>query len=149
MDRWYVERCGVDWLEPALFVATTVVSRPNSDRVIVDAGFKAMSMHDGVPVPVDESAGTLIALFAEHGVLHLARPSLAPKIGERISFIPGYSDSTTVLHSVIIGTRNDRVEAVFPRPPRSPLVSPFPGCSRDRDSARPAAIVDPPGGTIK
>ena len=126
MDRWYAKSCGVNWLEPALFVAATVVSRPAPDRVIVDAGFKAMSIHDGAPAPVEPAAGTVTALFAEHGVLQVATPSLAPKIGDRVHFIPGYSDSTTVLHSVIIGTRDGRVEAVFRRPPRTPFVSPFP-----------------------
>lgn len=118
-DRFYTEACGVVGLERALTVHATVVSRPAPDRAIVDAGMKAMSMSDGVPLPLVDGAA-VIELYAEHGVLRLDGSARALAIGDRVEFVPGYSDSTTVLHGGFIGNRGDVVEAVIPRPVRWP-----------------------------
>ena len=44
---------------------------------------------------------------------HAESPSEAPKVGERVEFVVGYSDSTVHLHEQIIGIRKGRVEAMW------------------------------------
>lgn len=116
MDLFYGERCHLaDQFEYALTVLSTVTSRPAPDRVLVDAGFKAMSDNDlGRPQPVGHEGATLVSLAAEHGTLTLSPDSKGLEIGDRVRWIPGYSDSTVFLHNEIIGTRSDRVAVVIP-----------------------------------
>src|SRR6185437_9534584 len=44
--------------EPSLFVWATVMSRPATDRAIVDAGLKALAFDSGPPLVRDEPAAT-------------------------------------------------------------------------------------------
>ena len=53
-------------------------------------------------------------LSAEHTTLELQVPADAPRIGEKIEFIVGYSDTTVHLHEEIVGLRGGSVEAVWP-----------------------------------
>ena len=103
----------------ALTVHATVVSRPELDRAVVDAGMKSMSMSDGLPLPLVDGA-TVAELYAEHGVLRLDGPARALGIGDHVAFVPGYSDTTTVLHAGFIGVRGGVVDALIPRPVRWP-----------------------------
>lgn len=119
-DRFYTEACAVDWLEPALTVHATVMSRPAPDRAIVDAGMKSMSISDGAPLATIEGA-TVTTLYAEHGQLEVRGPARSLSVGDRLSFIPGYSDSTTMLHGGFVGVRNGVVDAILPRPVRWPV----------------------------
>jgi D-serine deaminase-like pyridoxal phosphate-dependent protein len=68
---------GGDWpFEPALFVAASVVSARHKSHVVVDAGFKAMSM-DGPPARVisDAAPGSLWRPMGdEHGMI--AHPAM-------------------------------------------------------------------------
>jgi D-serine deaminase-like pyridoxal phosphate-dependent protein len=118
-DRFYMEACGVSWLEPALTIHGTVTSRPSPDYAIVDAGMKSMSMSDGAPLPQVEGA-TVTALYAEHGKLAVTGPARDLQVGDRVRFIPGYSDSTTMLHGGFVGVRNGVVDAILLRPTRWP-----------------------------
>ena len=54
-----------------------------------------------------------IKLSAEHAKIELQHPSEAPKVGERIEFIVGYSDTTVHLHEEIVGVRGGRIESVW------------------------------------
>lgn len=118
-DRFYTEACGVTWLGSALTVVATVTSRPTEDRAIVDAGMKAMSWADGAPIP-DLDGAAVVELFAEHGKLRLEGEARRVRVGDRIAFIPGYSDSTTMLHGGFVAVREGIVEAILPRPVRWP-----------------------------
>ena len=57
---------------------------------------------------------TLEYLSAEHGNVELAPEARDLAIGDRLEFIPDYSDTTTFLHNNFIGLRDGRVEAVIP-----------------------------------
>ena len=52
-------------------------------------------------------------LSAEHAKIELEQPSETPRIGDKIEFIVGYSDTTVHLHEEIVGVRNGRIEAVW------------------------------------
>lgn len=119
-DPFYLERCTVTGLEPALRLVATVVSRPALDRAIIDAGRKSLhwdiyppqvySTVEGRPLP----DAVIKSLSAEHGSIELGPDSRDIKIGDKLLLIPGYSDHTTVLHDDFLITRNGQVETTWP-----------------------------------
>ena len=111
------EKWGLDH-EFALSMLTRVVSRPSETRVIVDGGFKTMSVQHGIPRPIDLQVKS-VALSAEHGTLELAMPSARPAVGDLVAFIPGYTDSTVCLHDEMCALREGKLEAVWPIPGRT------------------------------
>jgi D-serine deaminase-like pyridoxal phosphate-dependent protein len=111
-DVHYRTHYHVDF-EPALTVLATVTSRPTPTRIVVDAGKKAMSGDAAMPQPRGLPPVRMMKLSAEHAKLELEGPSAAPKVGDKIEFVVGYSDTTVHLHEEIVATRGGRVEAVW------------------------------------
>jgi D-serine deaminase-like pyridoxal phosphate-dependent protein len=97
----------------ALTVLATVTSRPTPARIVLDAGKKTMSGDAAMPEPIGLPATKAVKLSAEHSTIELDLPSERPKIGDRVEFVVGYSDTTVHLHEQMIGMRNGRVEAVW------------------------------------
>jgi D-serine deaminase-like pyridoxal phosphate-dependent protein len=98
----------------ALTVLSTVTSRPTPTRVVVDAGKKTMSGDAAMPEPIELPATAALKLSAEHATLELERPSETPRVGDRVEFVVGYSDTTVHLHEEMIGIRRGRIEVVWP-----------------------------------
>jgi D-serine deaminase-like pyridoxal phosphate-dependent protein len=98
----------------ALTVMTTVTSRPTPTRIICDAGKKTMSSDASVPEPLGVRAVRSAKLSAEHGAVELEAPSETPRVGDRLEWIVGYSDTTVHLHEEIHATRKGRIEAIWP-----------------------------------
>ena len=98
----------------ALTVMSTVTSRPTPQRIITDAGRKAMSMDIATPRAIDLENVEKVALSAEHGVVNLTQPNAALKVGDKLEWIVGYGDTTVFLHDEMVATRGDRVEATWP-----------------------------------
>jgi D-serine deaminase-like pyridoxal phosphate-dependent protein len=111
-DMHYLTHYHVDFA-PALTVLSTVTSRPTPTRIVVDAGKKAMSGDAAMPAPRGMSGISEIKLSAEHAKIELEQPSSAPKTGDKIEWVVGYSDTTVHLHEEIVGIRGGRVEAVW------------------------------------
>jgi len=97
----------------ALSVLASVTSRPTPTRIVVDAGKKTMSGDAAMPEPIGLPAVEEIRLSAEHATLELERPSETPKIGDRVEFVVGYSDTTVHLHERLVGVRKGQVEVVW------------------------------------
>jgi D-serine deaminase-like pyridoxal phosphate-dependent protein len=112
-DQHYRWHHNID-LPFALTVLATVTSRPTPRRVILDAGRKSMSSETAVPKPLRVPGVADVRLYAEHAQLDLESPSDFPRVGDRVEFIPGYTDSTIHLHEEIIALRGERIEAVWP-----------------------------------
>jgi D-serine deaminase-like pyridoxal phosphate-dependent protein len=100
----------------ALTVLSTVTSRPAPGRIIVDAGRKALSVDKVLPRPRDLEGVELVRLSAEHGRIFLKEPNTTIKIGEKLEWIVGYTDTTVLLHNEMIGIRNGIVETVWTIP---------------------------------
>jgi D-serine deaminase-like pyridoxal phosphate-dependent protein len=98
----------------ALTVMTTVTSRPTPTRIICDAGKKTMSSDASTPEPLGLLPVRSARLSAEHGTIELESASDTPRVGDRLEWIVGYSDTTVHLHEEIYATRNGRIEAVWP-----------------------------------
>jgi D-serine deaminase-like pyridoxal phosphate-dependent protein len=111
-DMHYRTHYHVDF-EPALTVLATVTSRPTPTRIVVDAGKKTMSGDAAMPQPLGLPAVRAMKLSAEHAKLELESPGAAPKLGDKIEFVVGYSDTTVHLHEEIVATRGGRIEAVW------------------------------------
>ena len=97
--------------EVGLYVLATVMSR-RPRIAIVDAGLKAVSLGNGLPLVKGGKA--LYKRFAdEHGVLAPSEGSLPP-LGSQVRLIPVNCDPTVNLYDHLIGVRNGMVEAVWP-----------------------------------
>jgi 3-hydroxy-D-aspartate aldolase len=68
----------------------------------------------GRPRPINLPGGSLVYLSAEHTNIALEPEAQGLRIGDRVEWLPGYSDTTTFLHNHFVGLRGDRVEAVIP-----------------------------------
>jgi D-serine deaminase-like pyridoxal phosphate-dependent protein len=112
-DVRYRDEFGVDH-ECALTVWTTVISRPTPTRIVCDAGWKGMARYPTLPQPLLPGRVASLTLSAEHATIEMADGTPSPRVGRRVEFIVGYSDSTVFLHDWLWGTRNGRVEVVWP-----------------------------------
>ena len=111
-DMHYLTHYHVDFA-PALTVLTTVTSRPTPTRMVVDAGKKAMSGDAAMPAPRGMPPISAMKLSAEHAKIELEQPSTAPRIGDKIEMIVGYSDTTVHLHEEIVCLRDGRIESIW------------------------------------
>ena len=111
-DVYY--RTAIPEHELALTVLATVSSRPTDTRVVCDAGKKAMSTDSGLPEPRWIEIAKPARFSAEHASFDLKAASRSPKVGDKIEFTVGYSDTTVFLHDHLYGIRGGSVEAVWP-----------------------------------
>ena len=133
MDRDYADnQRGPDDLpfEHALFVVTTVMSRPTANRAVVDAGLKASSVDSGLPTVWQRPDLGYCGASDEHGVLERAAGpdrAIATPLGERLLLVPGHCDPTVNLYDDLICIRGlttpeARVEAIWPISARGALL---------------------------
>jgi D-serine deaminase-like pyridoxal phosphate-dependent protein len=98
----------------ALRVFTTVVSRPTSERGILDAGSKSLSMDlhglEGYGHICEYPEARIYNLSEEHGHVDFSACAHKPQIGERVSIIPNHCCTVTCLFDEVIGMRGDQVE---------------------------------------
>jgi D-serine deaminase-like pyridoxal phosphate-dependent protein len=114
MDTFYREKCQVQELEFALTIVATVVSRPVSERAIIDAGRKTMNIEVNPPRVLGRDDIRITRLSAEHGELALDPSAQGLKIGDRLEFVPGYADMTTVLHDQFYCFRGGKLVDIWP-----------------------------------
>jgi D-serine deaminase-like pyridoxal phosphate-dependent protein len=112
-DVHYAEHFGVDH-EFAMTVMTTVISRPTPERIIVDAGLKTMSSQAANPRPLNVGEVQAVGFSAEHGKIELAAPNTDLKVGDKVEWVVGYTDTTVLLHDELYAVRDGAVEVVWP-----------------------------------
>lgn len=100
--------------EQSLFVWTTVMSRPNAERAVVDAGLKALSVDSGMPSVVGVAGAEYVRASDEHGNLKLAGSDVKLQVGDKVKLTPGHCDPTVNLYDWYVGVRNGSVEALWP-----------------------------------
>ena len=96
----------------SLFILSTVMSRPNSERAILDAGLKSIAVDSGLPVTVRKDIEYTNA-SDEHGILQ-TRGASNLFLGQKVLLIPGHCDPTVNLHDWIIAFRKNVVEDIWP-----------------------------------
>ncbi|UCE52665.1 MAG: DSD1 family PLP-dependent enzyme [Desulfobacterales bacterium] len=100
--------------EYALTILTTVISRPTPSRIICDAGWKSMSEYLARPEPLDLGEIKKLKLGSEHTSIELSTKSSVPRVGDKVEFVPGWSDTTIFLHDHLYGVRSGRLEVIWP-----------------------------------
>lgn len=105
----------------SLFVWTTVMSRPNAARAVVDAGLKASSVDSGMPQPWQLPGVDYVKASDEHGVLAIAPGAQAPSLGAKLLLVPGHCDPTVNLYDCFVCVRGGVVEALWPVSARGAL----------------------------
>lgn len=104
----------------AMHVLATVISRPEADRAVIDAGSKTFSSDllavgaaAGYGLMVDYPDAVLERLSEEHGMVDLSRcEGPRPTLGERVRIVPNHCCVVTNLHDQIALVRGGEVEAV-------------------------------------
>lgn len=107
--------------EHALFVRTTVMSRPTAGRAVVDAGLKASSVDSGMPTVWQRPGLRYVKAADEHGVLETA-DAAAVALGDPLLLVPGHCDPTVNLYDELVCVRGERVEALWPIAARGALL---------------------------
>ncbi len=102
-------------------VLATVVSRPNENRAIIDAGSKSLSaatasFHGQVVMGyvVEYPQARLSGASEEHGQIDLSACEQKPQIGERVQVVLAHPCPCFNEHNEIYALRGGRVEAVWP-----------------------------------
>jgi D-serine deaminase-like pyridoxal phosphate-dependent protein len=101
--------------EPALFVATTVVTANHPHRVIVNAGLKALATDSGRPLPVRgaPAGATYRFMGDEHGAIEFTDGS-PPRPGVTIELLTPHCDPTVNLHARYQVVRGESVVGTWP-----------------------------------
>lgn len=109
-DRAQVAFGAASLSDCALTVLATVVSRPTPNRIVLDAGSKALSSdlfgQVGFGVLLERPEFILTALSEEHGVIELDEASDWPRIGERVRVLPN--------HACVVSNLFDNVNLILP-----------------------------------
>ena len=111
MDTWYAP-FAPDFT-PSLSVLATVISKTPGERIVADAGVKALSGERGLPSIKGIRGLKLRALHAEHAPLDFTEGDVSIDVGEKIEFAVHYHDGTIQLHHKMYGVRQGKVERVF------------------------------------
>jgi D-serine deaminase-like pyridoxal phosphate-dependent protein len=96
--------------EHALFVLSTVMSRPSPQVAIVDAGLKASSVDSGMPGVWAREGLAYTHASDEHGWVEGAAP---PALGEKLLLVPGHCDPTVNLYDWYVCVRRGVVEGLW------------------------------------
>jgi D-serine deaminase-like pyridoxal phosphate-dependent protein len=99
---------------PSLTVLATVLNNRFPGRLTTDAGAKALTLNVPRAGVIGEPGMDYNAGSDEFGVISFKETSRDYKIGDRLELIVPHCDPVVNLYDVIYGTRNDRVEVVWP-----------------------------------
>jgi D-serine deaminase-like pyridoxal phosphate-dependent protein len=122
MDGGY-GRLGLGF-EQAVYCVSTVVSRSEPARAVLDAGLKALAVDDGPPVPVVPGLRVL-GMSDEHARL-AAAPGVRLEVGDKVLLVPSHVDPTLNLHDAVFAWDGAEL-ARWPVDGRRVIPSPSPG----------------------
>lgn len=102
----------------ALSVVATVTSKPTKNRIVIDAGKKALTSDPNARVGknaggyglIVEKNTTITKLSEEHGVIE---SDSAFEIGEKVRIIPNHACVVVNMFDEMYGIRNDQVEKIL------------------------------------
>jgi D-serine deaminase-like pyridoxal phosphate-dependent protein len=122
-DRACIANGATPLADCALRVLATVVSTPTRDRVILDAGTKALTSDPAVGVEghglvVEYPEADVNTLNEEHGIVDVSRCERPPRIGERVSVVPNHACGATNLYDEVVLHRGGTVVATLAIPAR-------------------------------
>jgi D-serine deaminase-like pyridoxal phosphate-dependent protein len=112
-DRMMVAAGAATWEDCALTLHVTVISRPEPDRAIIDAGTKSFAA-DIMPAGLQEGYGHILEypearidrLSEEHGMVDLSACARRPEVGERLRVVPNHVCPVSNLHDRVAVIRD-------------------------------------------
>src|SRR5258706_8861375 len=107
--------------EHALFVLTTVMSRPDAALAVLDAGLKASSIDSGLPTVWQRPGLEYARASDEHGGVKIGQSAAPPALGEKLLLVPGHCDPTVNLYDWYVCVRGGVVESLWPITARGAL----------------------------
>ena len=112
MDTWYASHAPE--FRPTLTVLATVISKTAGERLVVDAGARAMSGENGLPSVKGIEGLRVKAMHVEHTLIEITGASVSVDVGDKIEIWVRYLDPTLNLHSHMYGIRHGQVEKLLP-----------------------------------
>lgn len=116
-DRYQVEKGIARWQDCAMKIRCTVISRPTSERAIIDGGTKTLSAdtlgYDTYGLIEEYPEARIYRTNEEHGYVDLSACRKRPEVGEVVNIIPNHACVVANLHNELVGVRNGRVERVW------------------------------------
>ena len=102
--------------QPSLTIAARVVSDVQPDRVILDAGLKAMATEAGPALVASAPFRNATHQFMgdEHSALRVVEGQLRPALGELVELLPPHCDPTVNLHDRLHVVRGDVLVDIWP-----------------------------------
>ena len=100
----------------AMTVRATVVSRPSSNRGILDSGSKTLAadrVNDGHGYLLEYPKAHIYQLNEEHAYVDFSACNERPVIGEIVHVIPVHTCVVTNLHNRIFGVRGEAIETIW------------------------------------
>ncbi|KAF2100255.1 hypothetical protein NA57DRAFT_54349 [Rhizodiscina lignyota] len=111
MDTDYRNAVG-PYFSNSLTILSTVISKPEPDRVVIDAGLKSLTTDSGFAEPKNQGV-TYTPNGDEHGSLTWEQgPGFS--VGDRIEMIPSHIDPTINLHDFYYAHRKGIIEEIWP-----------------------------------
>lgn len=120
-DRMMMAAGHCDIEDCAMHVLATIISRPNSNRAVLDSGSKALTSDlgslEGYGLILEYPEAQITGLSEEHAVVNLSACAQKPEIGERVRIIPNHTCVVSnlfdemVFHENGIVTRIEQVAA--------------------------------------
>lgn len=100
----------------ALTIAARVVSAAQPDRVIIDAGLKAMATEAGPAIVSSGAQGDATYEFKgdEHGALRFPEGTARPQLGDLVTLVVPHCDPTVNLHDWLHIVRQERLIDIWP-----------------------------------
>ena len=108
MDETY-RRFGLSF-EIAATVSTSIISNPKPDKLIIDAGLKAINVDQGLPPVKDKPEWTVTELNAEHGHIAVKGRDEESYVGQTVALVPTHIDTTVCLHDKYVLVRDGKFE---------------------------------------
>ena len=106
------------WDDCAMRVRATVVSRPTTDRAILDCGTKVLTSDQytvkGFGHVMEYPEAAITSLSEEHGVVDLSACRERPAVGDVVEVVPNHCCVVSNMVDEVYGVRDQRVEAVWP-----------------------------------
>jgi D-serine deaminase-like pyridoxal phosphate-dependent protein len=106
------------WDDCAMHVRATVVSVPNEQRAVIDAGSKLLTREqyyvENFGRVVEYPDAVVANLSEEHGVIDFSRSGRKPRVGEVVSIIPNHCCVVSNMVDEVYGVRGDLVEVTWP-----------------------------------
>jgi len=99
--------------KPALTILATVISNTPGERMVVDAGFRAMSGENGLPSIKGNNGLRAKALHIEHTIIEITDGGVSVDVGDKIEIWVRFLDQTLGLHDHVYGIRKGEVEEIL------------------------------------